>query len=191
MTRLADLVRAAMLSAALIFLATGNDSDALRALLVIPPSLAARVVRVHPVLDLVFALALAAEAIGTALGHSESLPRGDTLPHIVLPFLSGPVLYVVLVRLGVLAEPAASPTVDRLLAAGVVTAGAVVALGVAWELVEWGADSWLGTNYSQGHQDTARDLINDSIAATASGALLVVWLRVAAGRRAWQPAPLA
>jgi uncharacterized membrane protein YjdF len=160
MTFCADLVRVAVLGSALVFLATGDGASALMALLVLVPSVAARCVRVSPILDLGFALALGAQAIG------RPFEGGDTLPHLVLPLLSGPVLYVGLLRLGV---------VPRL--PGVATFVGVLALGVAWELVEWFADTTLGTDYSQGYGDTAGDLFNDVLAAAASGVLVSVWVR--------------
>jgi uncharacterized membrane protein YjdF len=156
----ADLVRVAILGSAVVFLATGDGASALMALLVLVPSVVARFVRVSPVLDLVFAVALGAQAVG------RPFEGGDTLPHLVLPLLSGPVLYVGLVRLGI---------VPRF--PGLTTFLGVLALGAAWELVEWGADATLGTDYSQGYGDTAGDLVNDAIAAAASGVLVSVWVR--------------
>jgi hypothetical protein len=159
MTLCADLVRIGILCSAAVFAATGDGAAALKAILVLAPAVVARVVRVHPAIDLAFAVALFAEALG-ALGG------GDTLPHLILPLLSGPVIYTALLRLGIVPRPAA-----------LVTFAGVVLLGVAWELVEWAADAALGTNYSQGWGDTAGDLANDTVAAAASGALVGVWAR--------------
>ncbi len=173
-------MRVGILCGAAAFLATGDGPAALKALLVMPAALAPRLIRVHPLLDLVFTLALAAEAIGRGVA---TYGGADTLSHTVLPLLSGPVLYVGLVRLGAL--PAAS-TAPRLLAAAIVTAAAVLALGAMWELVEWAVDSAFGTNFSQGYQDTLVDLLTDAIAAAASGALVALWLRAATARPALQ-----
>jgi hypothetical protein len=160
MTLCADLVRVAILGSAVVFLMTGDGASALMALLVFVASLAARWVRVSPILDLGFALALGAQAVARRFGAD------DTLPHLVLPLLSGPVIYVGLVRLGL---------VPRL--PGVTTFVGVLALGAAWELVELSADATLGTDYSQGYGDTSGDLFNDALAAAASGVLVSVWVR--------------
>jgi len=160
MTFGADLVRVAILGSAVVFLATGDGASALMALLVLVPAVAARCVRVSPGLDLAFALALGAQAV------LRPFDAGDSLPHLVLPLLSGPVLYVGLLRLGM---------VPRF--PGVATFVGVLALGVAWELVEWLADTTLGTDYSQGYSDISGDLFNDAIAAGASGVLVSVWVR--------------
>jgi hypothetical protein len=156
-------------------LLAGDGAAALKALLVLLPAVASRLVGVAPVFDLVFVVALAGEAIATALGAYDSLSWGDTLSHLALPLLSGPVVYVGLVRL-VGIEPGAPTPRYSVIAVALVTAVSVFCLGVAWELVEWTADDTFGTNYSQGYTDTLRDLRNDAIAAVASGTLVAMWL---------------
>jgi hypothetical protein len=166
----ADAGRIAILVAAAAFLVAGDGTAALKAILVLVPAVAARLARVPPVLDLVFVLALGAEAIAPSLEAYDSISWGDTLPHIVLPLLSGPVLYLGIRRLG--GAWGRAPA-----GAALLTAASVVGLGAAWELVEWASDDALGTNYSQGRPDTLEDLRNDAIAAVASGALVGLWLR--------------
>jgi hypothetical protein len=182
LTRAADIVRAGLVCAAAAFFATGDGSAALKALLVLAPALAARVARVPPAFELVFTLALAAEAIGTKLGAYDSVSWGDTLSHTALPFLSGPVVYGILARLGVANEPGTARGTRALLRGATVTAVGILALGVVWEVVEWAADSALGTDYSRGYGDTRADLTGDAIGAVASGALVAGWLRTAARR---------
>jgi hypothetical protein len=176
LTRVADLVRVALLCTAAVWLVAGDVPAGLRAVLVLAPALLGRLVRIHPAFDLVFASALAAESTATSLGAYDSLGWGDMLSHLVLPLLSGPVLYVGLVRLGAVATPSGAPTVRFLSGAGIVTAASVLALGALWELVEWTADEALGTNYSQGYGDTLLDLLADTVAATGGGALVSVWM---------------
>jgi hypothetical protein len=167
MRRAADLCRLAIAVACAAFLFEGDGEAALKALLMLGPAVAPRLLRVPPALDLVFVAALAAEAIGTGLG--------DTFAHLVLPLLSAPVLYVASVRL-----TGASPRRPGSLAgAALVTAALVLALGIAWEGVEWAADRALGTDYTRGEGDTRADLRNDAAAAAAGGVLVAVWLRVA------------
>jgi hypothetical protein len=182
LTRAADIVRGGLLSAAVAFLATGDGSAGLKALLVLAPALAARFARVPPAFDLVFTLALAAEAIGTRIGAYDAISSEDTLSHTVLPFLSGPVVYGVLARLWLVPEPGAARGARPLLRAATLTAVGILALGVAWELVEWAADSALRTDYAQGYSDTRGDLLNDARAAVASGVLVAAWLRIFARR---------
>ena len=57
-------------------------------------------------------------------------------------------------------------------AAGVVTFGIVLATGALWELAEWAADSWFGTDFATSCDDTVRDLLHDAVAALASGTVI-------------------
>jgi hypothetical protein len=174
-TAAADVGRAGILVACAAFLLGGDGAAALKALLVLVPAIAARLVGVPPGFDLIFVVALAGEVIATALGAYDSVSWGDTLSHLALPLLSGPVVYVGLVRL-LGTEPGAPTRPLSVIAAALVTAVSVLCLGVAWELVEWTADDTLGTNFSQGYTDTIRDLRNDAIAAAASGVLVALWV---------------
>ena len=147
LTLLADVVRLGILCAASIFLASGDESDGVRALLVLPASVTARAVRVHPALDSRSSRSRwpprrSALAVGL---HTTYSPVTTQLLTSCCHSLCGPVLYVLLVRVGVLAAARATPTSGRLVTAAIATAAAVVALGVMWELVELGADG--GTRY--------------------------------------------
>lgn len=174
--RAADLVRAAIVCAALLFLIGGDSSAGLKALLVLPPAFAGRFVPVHPAFDLIFALALLVELVATSLGAYDSISWGDGLSHIVLPLLSGPILYAGIVRVGG-GDAARAPTAPSLLGPALATATAVLFLGVIWEVVEWTVDAAFGTDFSQSRDDTLDDLRNDAIAAVGSGALVAAWLR--------------
>ena len=165
MTVAADIVRLALACAAAVFLAAGDGPAALKATLVLAPATLARLVRVHPALDLAFALALFAEAVGLFGG-------GDTVPHLLLPFLSGPVLYVTLTRLDLAPR-----------AAGLATFASVMVLALAWEVIELLADAAVGTNYSEGYDDTSGDLVNDAIAAAASARSLSTTTNSSSGLR--------
>jgi hypothetical protein len=176
LTRVADLLRVALLCTAAGWLVSGDAAAALRAILVLPPAVLGRLVRIHPAFDLLFSSALAADSIATGLGAYDTIGWNDTLSHLVLPLLSGPILYMTLVRLGAAAAPSAAPTVRFLCGAAVLTAASVLALGALWELVEWTADRAFGTNYSQGYDDTLVDLLADTVAATVAGGLVSVWL---------------
>ena len=163
----ADAVRAGIACAAAAFLATGDGDLAVKALLLLAASAAGRLVSPPPAFDLIFSLALAVELAGTALGVFGVIVWNDTPSHIVLPLLSAPILYAALLRLAPLERP---------VQAALCTAGAVLVLGLVWELVEWVADLVLATDFSQGREDTLGDLINDAVAAAAGGALVGGWL---------------
>jgi hypothetical protein len=180
LTLLADIVRVGLAVCGGAFLAAGEDSDALKALLVLGATLPGRLARVEPAFDLLFTLALAAEAIGTGLGALDWIGWSDKESHLVIPFLSAPIVYQVLVRLSGTPPPDLARVPHPFVGAALLTGVGVLALGAVWELVEWGADSSFGTDYSEGYTDTLSDLLADAIAAAAGGVLVALWLR--AGR---------
>jgi GT2 family glycosyltransferase len=177
MRLLADIVRVCLVAAAVAFVAAGDRSAALKAGLVLVPAVASRLVRVPAGFDLLFALALGLEALGTGLGLYDRIGWPDTGSHLVIPFLAAPTVYHALVRLDATPAGDGARTGRSLAGAAVVTFAGVVALGAVWELVEWGADAAFGTDYSQGYTDTLTDLLADTIAAAVGGALIAVWLR--------------
>lgn len=166
------------MAAACAFAAAGDHAAALKCLLVLAPSVAGRLVRVPPAFDLLFTAALAGDAAGSGLA-ADVWP--DDASHLILPFLSAPIVYRVLLALGAAPPPAA--TRRAAVGAGIATAVGVLALGALWELVEWGSDVAFGTDYSQGYWDTLSDLLLDAIAAVLGGALVAVWLARAARQR--------
>jgi hypothetical protein len=175
LTRAADLVRLGILVVGATSLALGDGPVALKVLLLLPPALCPRLLQAPPRFDLVFVAALAVEAGASSLGGYEALAWWDTLSHLVLPFLSGLVLYVGLVRLGL--SRLSDGSSGQLAFAAMVTFSAVVILGGLWELVEWAADEALGTDYSPSAQDTATDLGANTIAAAGAAAIVVLLRR--------------
>jgi GT2 family glycosyltransferase len=186
LTPLADILRIALVAFAAALLADGDESGALKSVLVLAPAVAARLVRVPPVFDLLLTLALAGEAVGTVLGGGW-LGLGDGASHLLVPLLCAPVVYQLLVRLSAIVPPEGALDARRLAGAGIVSAVGVLALGAAWELVEWGADRAFGTDYSQGYTDTLSDLLADTGAAALGGVLVALWLRRTAATAAGPP----
>jgi GT2 family glycosyltransferase len=173
---LADIVRVGLVASVVAFAAAGDPSAALKAALVLMPAVVSRLARVPAVFDLLFALALGVEALGTGLGLYDRVGWPDTGSHLVIPFLAAPTVYQVLVRVGAVVAGDDRGAPRSLVGAAVVTAAGVLALGTLWELVEWAADSAFGTDYSQGYVDTLTDLLADALAAVAGGVLVAVWL---------------
>jgi hypothetical protein len=155
------------------FLVADDESAALKALLVFVPAIASRMVRAPAAFDLLFAVTLAVEALGTGLGvyHRVGWPDGGS--HLLIPFVSAPIVYQGFVRLGATTAPEEPRAFTG---TGLVVAAGVLAVGALWELVEWGADGVFGTDYSQGYTDTLSDLLADAFAASAGGVAVAVWL---------------
>ena len=172
MTRCADAVRAGLPCAAVALLLAGDGAVAAKVMLVLPATLASRLLGVTPVLDLVFTLALAAEVAGSALATHGVIGWDDRISHLVLPLLSGSVVYAALQR---------TPARHRPVGAGLLTGTAVLALAAVWEIVEWSVDAAVGTDFSMGYDDTLGDLSADAVAAVGAGAAVVVCSRGRAG----------
>jgi uncharacterized membrane protein YjdF len=114
-------------------------------------------------------------AWGEMLGFYDSWTGYDNVVHTSVPFLVTGVVYLLLVRLGVL------PQLDMLTQAHqrigfFLTALALgMAIGAGWEIVEWTLDSTTGSHLVIDATDTATDLIWDSIGAAGSSLVLVLW----------------
>jgi|1186.fasta_scaffold00167_3 hypothetical protein len=179
--RVADLLRFAIVGAALAATAGGEHNAAIKCGLLVPPTVLSRSVKAPGTLDFAFTLGLAVEAIGSASGVNAS-QGWNTMAHLVLPLLSGPLLYHGLARLELRIDgPGRAVTRPRVAIAAITFAG-VLALGTLWELVEWASDSWLGTSFATSYEDTMGDLLHDAIAAVGSGALTALWHGSAARR---------
>jgi hypothetical protein len=170
----ADAVRVCLVCAAAALFVAGDAAIAAKFVLVLPATAGARLVRVHPVADLAFTLALAAEAAGSALAAHELIGWDDRVSHLVLPLLLGVVVYTALRRTRAARRPAA---------AGLMTGIAVLAIAALWEIVEWAVDTAFGTNFSTGRDDTVGDLSADAVAAAGAGAAAAV-LQFATARTA-------
>jgi uncharacterized membrane protein YjdF len=67
----------------------------------------------------------------------------------------------------------AAPAGETPLAALVLMLG--MAIGAAWEIVEWTLDSTTGSNLATSVTDTATDLIWDTIGSAGAATILVLW----------------
>jgi hypothetical protein len=170
----ADLLRGAPLASALILLKTGRPADAIVATLLVVPPLVIRGARSPLWLDMTLTSLLGVHFVAVAAGLLNAWPAEDKVAHVVLPFLTAPIVYAGLIRLGTVPGPlhrlppnAARGTLAALFAC-------VLGIGALWELFEWTADGVLGTNMSLGYEDTLTDLLAD-----AAGALIgAVWVAV-------------
>jgi hypothetical protein len=132
--------------------------------------------------EFAFNLALATEAIGSAAGWN-GVTGWDTTAHLVIPFLSGPLLFFALWRLALRSDPQVSGQTRAGIAAGAVTFSSVLTIGALWELLEWAVDTWFGTDFAQSYADTMTDLLHDAMAALASGLVVAMWPQLITGER--------
>lgn len=173
MRRAADLLRLSLLAGAVAMAATGRTHAAVALALVGTAALLLRAARPPAGLELAFVGLLAVDAWAAALGAFSEVNRQDRPGHLVLCALVTPVLFHLARRAGVL--PGVPPAgAGGRLGFLLVVAALGLALGAAWELVEYGSDAALGTDMSLGYEDTVGDLVADAAGASL-GAALLTW----------------
>jgi hypothetical protein len=136
-----------------------------------------RASRAPAVADLVFVGLLTTASYLIAFGADAGSPLDSVVAHFVLPAAAAPLVLSAAVRSGVVGRPG-SHGGGTDVALVVMTAGLTIALGTAWELVEFTCDSLFGTNMAPGYDDTIHDLVADSAGAVTGAALAVrLWRR--------------
>jgi hypothetical protein len=131
--------------------------------LVLPRFLGAR-----PALDAGFGIALLVAAWCSVLELYVTAPLVDLPVHFVLNGLVAAVAYLLLARVGVLAEV---PDVRRpRVGVAVVTAALGVVGGVLWEFGEWAGHTFVDSAIFVGYTDTLGDLAVGGLGSVAAGA---------------------
>jgi hypothetical protein len=114
-------------------------------------------------------------AWGEVLGLYDSWKGYDNVVHFTVPFLLTGMVYVLLVRLGVLPELSDLKQVHQKFGFFLTAVMLGMAIGAGWEIVEWSLDEWAGSNLVGTATDTATDLIWDTMGATLSAIVLTLW----------------
>lgn len=144
--------------------------------LVLPRFLGAR-----PALDAGFGIALLVAAWCGVLELYVTAPLVDLPVHFVLNGLVAAVAYLLLARVGVLAEV---PDVRRpRVGVAVVTAALGVVGGVLWEFGEWAGHTFVDSAIFVGYTDTLGDLAVGGLGSVAAGASMGFL-----AARQWRPA---
>ena len=147
-------------------LATGRAAASVLMALTAATAVAVRLAGGAPTAQLLFVGPLAAVAYATALGGGAGTAVDSAVAHTLLPAAITPLLFSAAVRSGAVAP-------SQRAAGFVVAVCLTVALGVAWELVEYGCDLLFGTRMSTSHADTERDLLADVVGAVIGAAVAV------------------
>jgi uncharacterized membrane protein YjdF len=112
---------------------------------------------------------------GEVLGVYDSWRYYDNVVHTTVPLLLTGVVYVLLMRLDVLPELRDLKRLSQRIGFFLIVLMLGMAIGAAWEIVEWTLDSTTGSNLATSVTDTATDLIWDTIGAAGSATILVLW----------------
>lgn len=172
-----DVVRAAILGAALAYVIAGDAAPAAVLGFSGAITVLGRLVNLPRIYDLCLTTGMALQGFGEALGLYDEFVRFDDLVHFTLPLLTAPVFYIALARLDVVPDLRDETHLQHYVGILVVSTAVGIAMGALWEIVEWRSDALFGTSLSIDNDDTVGDLVRDSLGALTGAVLLVAWAR--------------
>lgn len=168
-----DVYRIVFIGAALVWGISGRPVTVLvgaSALLVL-----ARVISLPRFYDLSLIIVMFLLAWGEVLGLYDSWGSYDNVVHFTVPLLVTGMIYLLLVRLGVLPELRDLTQLHQKFGFFLTALFLGMAIGAAWEITEWTLDSTTGSHLVINARDTATDLIADTLGAAGSALILVLW----------------
>jgi hypothetical protein len=172
-----DLLRAAFFAGAAVFAVLGELGGVANLLVAGVGLLVARAAELPRLYDLGFTVAMILTGWGEALGLYDAWKPYDNVVHFVVPALTSQVAYISLARIEVLPDMREDFTPRHYTGIWLITFALGLAIGGLWEILEWSSDGLFGSNLSMSNDDTAGDLIADSLGAAAGGLLLVAWTK--------------
>jgi uncharacterized membrane protein HdeD (DUF308 family)/uncharacterized membrane protein YjdF len=174
-----DVLRVAFIGGTVVFAAQGrSDVTALAAASIV--LLIARIIDLPRWFDFGLTVAMTLIAWGTALSLYGHWFYYDKVVHGISPIAYTPVLYIVLVRLGVVPDPADAireRRTARIVGIFIVAFAVGLAVGAFYENIEWIEDKFgiLGGHFVKGLWDTETDLLCDTSGSLIGAAFLTVW----------------
>jgi uncharacterized membrane protein HdeD (DUF308 family)/uncharacterized membrane protein YjdF len=172
-----DVLRLAFIAGTVVFAVQGRSTAvALTAACVV--LLVARVVDLPRWFDLGLIVAMSLIAWGTALSLYGGWFYYDKIVHGLSPVGYVPVLYIALVRLGVVPDPGNAIRerhIAQISGVFIVTLALGVAVGGFYESIEWFEDKFLGGHFVGGLWDTETDLLCDEGGSLVGASFLTVW----------------
>jgi uncharacterized membrane protein HdeD (DUF308 family)/uncharacterized membrane protein YjdF len=172
-----DVLRCAFIAGTIVFAVQGR-STAVALTAASAVLLVARVVDLPRWFDFGLIVAMSLIAWGTALSLYGGWFYYDKIVHGLSPIGYVPVLYIALVRLGVVPDPATAireRRVARISGIFVVTLALGIAVGACYESIEWFEDKFLGGHFVGGLWDTETDLLCDEGGSLVGATFLTVW----------------
>jgi hypothetical protein len=141
-----------------------------------------RLLGIRPSVDIAFGVVALIAVWSSVLDIYITTPWWDLPVHLVTNGLCAALLYILLVRVRVVADAATLPR--PMLSTVVVTTALGLALGVFWEIFEWIGHTYLDPEIFVGYTDSIGDLVWGGV-----GALLVGCFMRYLGGSAAAPAP--
>jgi hypothetical protein len=164
---IADLVR---LLGVLSIVVAGIGWDLLSGLSfigVVAVMLAPRVLQVRASFDIAFCLAILLSTWSSVMSIYITTPWWDLPMHFLTNGLCAALLFVLLVRLEVIADPATLP--HPTLSATVVTTALGMSIGVFWEFFEWFGHNFIDEEIFVGYDDSLGDLLVGAVGSLLAG----------------------
>ena len=174
-----DVIRLAFIGGTIAFAVQGR-SDVVALAAASSVLLIARIIDLPRWFDFGLTVAMTLIAWGTALHLYGQWFYYDKVVHGLSPVAYAPVLYIVLVRLGVVPDPGEAIRERRgarISGIFIVTLAVGMAVGAGYESVEWFEDKLgiLGGNFVKGLWDTETDLVADESGSLVGATFLTVW----------------
>jgi uncharacterized membrane protein HdeD (DUF308 family)/uncharacterized membrane protein YjdF len=174
-----DVIRVVFIGGTIVFAVQGrSDVMALTAASIV--LIAARIINLPRWFDFGLTAAMTLIAWGTALSLYGQWFYYDKVVHSLSPFAYTPVLYIALVRLGVVPDPGTAireRRIPRIAGIFIVAFAVGLSVGAFYENIEWIEDKFdiLGGHFVKGLWDTETDLLCDTAGSLAGATFLTVW----------------
>jgi hypothetical protein len=174
----ADALRVAGLIGVLVAAVWWTPTDAGVLAFTLPGLLIPRFVGVRPWFDITYCVTLLVAAWSNVFDLYTRLVAWDLVVHLMCTGVLAAVLYLLLARLGIVADP----DDERVPVVTAVITTTVIGLAVSalWEMVEWFGHAFLSDEIFVAYEDTIADLAIGGLGAVLAGfaiAYLPVWRR--------------
>ena len=168
-----DVARIAFIVSTIVWILLGHAMTGLVAASAV--IILARVISLPRFYDASVILVMFLLAWGSALSIYGSWGFYDNLVHFITPLLTTGMLYLLLVRLDVLPELHELRESHHRIGFFLTVMALGMAIGAGWEVVEWLLDQLSDVGRVANADDTATDLISDTLGSAGSALILVLW----------------
>jgi len=168
-----DVARIAFVASTIVWIMLGHAMTGVVAASAV--IILARVISLPRFYDASVILVMFLLAWGSALSIYGSWGFYDNLVHFITPLLTTGMLYLLLVRLGVLPELRDLKQGHHRIGFFLIVMALGMAIGAGWEVIEWLLDQLSDVGRVGGASDTATDLISDTLGSAGSALILVLW----------------
>jgi len=178
-----DVLRLHYVAGAIVMFAIGHAHAAWQLVFSAVAVLFIRAIDPPRKIDLAFIVAMMFNGWGDALHLFSKLSWYDNLVHTTLPFSVGPLAYIGLMRMDVVAGLRLGDTHRHRIGVVLVTFALGVTGSAAYEIYEYSVDHYLGQHLVVSEADTVTDLADGFLGAFLGGLLLASLLRPGARPR--------